>query len=75
MKDVVWFLQLVFFAYACVIGLIINMFCESKVFYYCWEERDSTQSKKWLKRQEIQLKVQISAFIMMIVCWIMYIVL
>ena len=36
----------VFFTYAGVIGLIIDTFCHSKVLYYCWEERDSTQSKK-----------------------------
>lgn len=75
MKDVFLVLTGIFFTYSGVIGLIINMFCESKVLYYCWEERDSTQSDKWLKRQTIQLNFQISALIIGIVCGIIYIVL
>ena len=75
MKDVFLVLLCIFFTYAGVVGLIIDTFCHSKVLYYCWEERDSTQSKKWLKRQEIQLKVQISALILGIFCGIIYIVL
>lgn len=75
MKDIFLVLLGICFAYSGVIGLIINMFCESKVFYYCWEERDSTQSKKWLERQGIQLKVQISTLIIGIFCGIIYIVL
>ena len=75
MKDVFLVLTCVCLTYAGVIGLIINTFCESKVLYYCWEERDSAQSKKWLERQEIQLKVQISALIIGVFCGIIYIVL
>lgn len=75
MKDVFLVLLGIFFTYAGVIGLIINTFCYSKVLYYCWEERDSAQSDKWLKRQAVQLKVQISALIIGIFCGIIYIVL
>lgn len=75
MKDVFLVLSCIFFTYAGVIGLIINMFCESKVFYYCWEEHDFAKSNKWLERQTIQLKVQISSLIIGIFCLIIYIVL
>lgn len=75
MKDVFLVLLSTCFMYAGVIGLIINMFCEDKVFYYCWDKQDFEQSNKWLKRQTIQLKVQISALIIGIFCGIIYIVL
>jgi hypothetical protein len=75
MKDVFLVLQCIFLTYSGVIGLIIDMFCNNKVLYYCWEEHDFAQSNKWLKRQTIQLKVQISALIMGIFCGIIYIVL
>lgn len=75
MKDFVSFCVWMCFAYAGVIGLLINMFCESKVLHYCWKERDSIKSNKWLKRQSTQLKVQISAFIVGIICSIIYCVL
>ena len=75
MKDVFFILLCIFLTYAGIIGLIINTFCYHKVLYYCWEERDSTQSKKWLERQDIQLKVQISALIIGIFCGVIYIVL
>lgn len=75
MEDLFLVLCYIFFAYSGIIGLIINMFCYDKVLYYCWEERDSAQRSKWLKRQTAQLKVQISALIIGIFCGIIYIVL
>ena len=75
MKDVFLVLTCVCLTYTGVIGLMIDTFCHSKALYYCLEERDFTKSKKWMERQDIQLKVQKSSLIIGTFCGIIYIVL
>lgn len=71
MEELFFVLHYIFFAYAGIIGLIINMFCSYKVDFYNYGEK----SEKWIKYQKIQVFVQLFAAIMGIVCGIIYIVL
>jgi hypothetical protein len=71
MEDLILFLHYIFFAYAGIIGLMINMVCSYKVNYYNYS--NGGKSEKWLKYQKIQLFVQVFAAIMGIVCAIIYI--
>ena len=71
MEELFLVLHYIFFTYAGIIGLMINMFCSYKVNSYNYSNRE--KSEKWLKYQKIQLFVQVFAAIMVIVCAIIYI--
>lgn len=71
MEDLFLVLHYIFFAYAGIIGLMINFFCGYKVNFYSYS--NGKKSEKWLKYQKIQIFVQIFAAIMGIVCAIIYI--
>lgn len=73
MEDLFLVLHYILFAYAGIIGLMINMFCSYKVNSYNYSNGE--KSEKWLKYQKIQLFVQVFAAIIGIFCGIIYIVL